>query len=587
MIVIFATQACLGILMGIFWRVQKTYPGFGLWASSRGVAACAYALLGLRGIVPNYVSILPGNFLLILTALLGLEGIRQFTGAKTIWKPNLTIVPLVMLPFVYFTLVDDNILVRTLILAVSLLCYLFASAWVALRHSRRHKNLLYQVIGFVFILYGTGILARGLTWLFSPQDRGLFNNAWVNSVGLLLAVMIEVSLTLFYLMLNSSRLEDELRHAQRNNEEALEIAKMAYWEFDPSTDMFTFNDHYFQMHGTSAQEAGGYRISAYDYAARYVEPAHVKRMGEVLRQAVKLPDSDLHLQSEGCLLRSKGEPFWVTTWFHTEKDAEGQTIKLYGVSQDITERKQSEETMRNSQKFADLGTLAAGVAHELNSPLQVITGSADSLLKTLDQNGPLEPDKLKRYLGNISRNSWRMADIVRSLNTYARPTNTQSDLYTINDLVQDTLLLIEHQLKAWSNIQIELNLAENIPPFYCNRNDITQVLINLLTNSRDAMPEGGKISLRSAYEEADDEVILEITDTGSGIPTEIHSKIFDPFFTTKEMGKGTGLGLSIVHGIMRNYGGRIELDSQPQEGTTFRLFFPCCRELNGKGFKPG
>jgi signal transduction histidine kinase len=575
LIVFVATQACLGVIMVIFWRLQKTYPGFRFWASSRVVAAGAFALLGLRGIIPDNLSILLGNLLAVVFTLLGLEGIRFFTGAKTIWKPNLAIISIAGIVFTYFTLVQNNELARTLIVDTFFIGYLLASSWIMLKHSQRTNNALHRVIGFLFLPYAMGILVRGLIMLAVPQNRGLYNETMVNSIGMLFALMTEVSLTLFYLMLNSSRLEEELRQSQLKNEEALNIAKMSYWEYDPSTEIFTFNDRYYQMHGITAQQAGGYQMHAREYATRFIQPAFILPMRDVLLQAERSSDAAPQHPSEGCLLRSNGQPFWVTTWFYPEKDAEGRTIKLYGVSQDITERKQADDVLRNTQKFADLGTLAAGVAHELNSPLQVITGSSDSLLKTLEQNGQIEPQKLSRYLGNISRNSWRMAEIVRSLNTYARPTHDHSDIYTINDLVQDTLLLIEHQLNAWSNIQVELNLTEDTPPFYCNRNDITQVLINLMTNARDSMPQGGKISIFSAYKEEDDEVILEVKDNGAGIPLEIRPRIFDPFFTTKEMGIGTGLGLSIVHSIVSNYGGRIEVESQLQKGTTFRIYFPC------------
>lgn len=255
------------------------------------------------------------------------------------------------------------------------------------------------------------------------------------------------------------------------------------------------------------------------------------------------------------------------------RDSHGKIVGLVGVNRDISEMKQMQAQVMASQKLADLGTLAAGVAHEINSPLQVITGTSESLLKRLQQ-GPLDSSYLTRKLDVIQRNGWRCAEIVRALRTYGRATTEQIELYDLNVLVRDTLLLVEHQLKNWDNIIIMTNLALNLPPFMCDRNKISQVIINLLTNARDAMPQGGEIILDTGYDAQAGRINLTITDTGSGIPEEMQAKIFDPFFTTKPIGQGTGLGLSIVAGIVQVHGGEIKVESAPEQGTSFSLSFP-------------
>lgn len=239
----------------------------------------------------------------------------------------------------------------------------------------------------------------------------------------------------------------------------------------------------------------------------------------------------------------------------------------------ITDRKQMEDQILAAQKLADLGTLAAGIAHEINSPLQVITGISQSLLNHLEQNLP-EPAALRQKLELIRRNGWRCAEIVRSLSTYAYAAATQLEPHDLNALVKDALLLIEHQLKSWSNISIVTTLTPDLPPLVCDRNQITQVLINLLTNARDAMPETGKITIHTGYNPETARLALRVSDTGCGIPASIQPRIFDPFFTTKVVGKGTGLGLSIVAGIVNACGGEIQVDSIAEQGATFSLFFP-------------
>ena len=272
--------------------------------------------------------------------------------------------------------------------------------------------------------------------------------------------------------------------------------------------------------------------------------------------------------------RKDGSELWVEDHAQYILDEEGKVIFHEGILRDISERKHAEEELRLTQKFADLGTLAAGMAHEMDSPLQVITGDADSLLESMNKDEAPEPTRLKCSLENISRNSWRIADLVRALNLYARSSDLHAEPNSLNDLVYDTLLLIEHQLKTWLNIRTELELQEEIPDILCNRNEIVQALIHLLTNARDAMPNGGTIKISSTYDSQKNEVVLEVQDNGMGIPPEIQGKIFDPFFTTKAAGKGSGMGLSIVQGILRAHGGHIELDSTPQQGTTLRMIFP-------------
>jgi signal transduction histidine kinase/DNA-binding response OmpR family regulator len=247
--------------------------------------------------------------------------------------------------------------------------------------------------------------------------------------------------------------------------------------------------------------------------------------------------------------------------------------QVIAMVRNVTEREQMLAQVFNSQKLVDLGTLAAGVAHELNSPLQVITGLSESLLTRVKQN-ECDPSRLNQNLETINRSGWRCAEIVRSLLTYARASTGQIQPYELNTLVRDTLLLIEHQLRSWSNITVQTNLAPDLPPLQCDRNQITQILINLLTNARDAMPEGGEISIRTAHDLLTAQLVLEVSDIGTGIPEAARKKIFDPFFTTKPPGQGTGLGLYIVAGIVRAYGGEIVVHSTLGEGTTFTLTFP-------------
>ena len=255
-----------------------------------------------------------------------------------------------------------------------------------------------------------------------------------------------------------------------------------------------------------------------------------------------------------------------------------RTIELTAANellrQEISDRKIAQEMALESEKMAGIGRLAAGIAHEINSPLQLVTGLSERLTRQVNQDD-FQPDQFLTDLERINKNGWRIANIVRSLLTYARHAANNVDTHQLNDLIENTLFLIEHQLNTWDNITLRKELAAGLPPIRCDSNNITQVLINLLQNARDAMPPGGgEITIRTGYDGAKERFILEVINSGDPIPPQIQAKIFEPFFTTKGIGKGTGLGLSIVHGIVSAHGGEIAVESQPGDGTTFTIHLP-------------
>jgi signal transduction histidine kinase len=251
----------------------------------------------------------------------------------------------------------------------------------------------------------------------------------------------------------------------------------------------------------------------------------------------------------------------------------GGQNRLLVVGRDIDERKKAQAALIENEKLAGLGTLAAGIAHEIRSPLQIVTGTTEIMIKRLQQDErDLERDL--HGLESIHRNSWRIAEITNALLTYARPSSQQVEQHDLNVLIRETLPLIDHQLKSSSNISVITNLDPNLPLLNCNRGQISQVLVNLLTNARDAMTFGGTITIGTHYLQDDKKIILEVNDTGTGIPEQNQRKIFDPFFTTKPIGQGTGLGLSIVSGIIRAHSGEISVESKEGFGTRIILSFP-------------
>jgi PAS domain S-box-containing protein len=301
-----------------------------------------------------------------------------------------------------------------------------------------------------------------------------------------------------------------------------------------------------------------------------IYPEDVERVNRAMLTAIA--DKKPYV-SEYRIHHADGSIHWLYEKGRAIYSEQEQPLWLDGIFIDITERKQAEEALRDTQKLASMGALAAGMAHEINSPLQVITGMTERIATQLE-SGQLDESWLKRDIATINRSGWNIANIVRSLLTYARESPGRLAFHNLNEIVKDTLLLTEHQLRTWSNINVVSDLGKNLPSLYCEHNQIVQVLINLLTNARDAMPNGGKITIRTRYNAKRNRVVLQVSDTGIGIPKEMQEKIFDPFFTTKPVDQGIGLGLSIVFGIVKAHGGDIEVKSALKQGTTFTIYLP-------------
>jgi len=238
---------------------------------------------------------------------------------------------------------------------------------------------------------------------------------------------------------------------------------------------------------------------------------------------------------------------------------------------DVTEREQLERRLVQADKLSSLGLLAAGVAHEVNTPLAVISTYAQMLAKQCWGD-----EQKSRLLEKIARQTFRASEIVNSLLNFSRVSPTAFDEVNLNRVIQETLGLVEHQMTE-SAIRVQLDLEEQLPAVRANVGRLQQVFLNLFLNARDAMESGGTLNIVSRGE--GDAVRVEVTDTGHGIPAESLPRIFDPFFTTKAGRKGTGLGLSVTYGIVREHGGSIEVSSRPGEGTSFQLAFPLARKV--------
>jgi two-component system NtrC family sensor kinase len=244
------------------------------------------------------------------------------------------------------------------------------------------------------------------------------------------------------------------------------------------------------------------------------------------------------------------------------------------IMDDITERVELEAQLSQSDKLSSIGLLAAGVAHEVNTPLAVISSYAQLLSKQLQGD-----DQKSALLDKITRQTFRASEIVNNLLNFSRTSAAEFTEIDVNKIILDTLNLLEHQFKT-TKIRIQDELTPHLPPIQGNAGRLQQVFLNLFLNAKDAMPRGG--TLRIATYNGDG-LSVEVSDTGSGIAQEHIQRIYDPFFTTKTapqdgQRRGTGLGLSVTYGIIQEHAGKIRVESTPEEGTTFFLQFPMLRK---------
>jgi PAS domain S-box-containing protein len=248
---------------------------------------------------------------------------------------------------------------------------------------------------------------------------------------------------------------------------------------------------------------------------------------------------------------------------------EGDRIGRLIIFDDITDRAELERRLVQADKLSSIGLLAAGVAHEVNTPLAVISTYAQMLAKQISGDAQKAP-----LLEKIARQTFRASEIVNSLLNFSRTSPTEFVPVDLNKVLRETLTLVEHQF-AKASVEVKLALDEGVPGIKGNAGKLQQVFLNLFLNARDAMESGGVLTIRTVSTEPHIGLVrVVVADSGAGIARENLTKIFDPFFTTKAARKGTGLGLSVSYGIVREHGGDIEVESEIGTGTRFQLSFP-------------
>ncbi len=303
-----------------------------------------------------------------------------------------------------------------------------------------------------------------------------------------------------------------------------------------------------------------------ELATEGIHPDDCDRVAELAREARA---NGVATRSEFRFRARDGRTVWVLDHTIPVRDADGRTICHQGFLLDITEQKQLEEQLRQSQKMEAIGQLAGGIAHDFNNMLTGISGYADLLAHSFDAGDPRVED-----VEQIRKAAAHAAALTRQLLAFGRKQMLRPQRLDVNDVVRDLEKMLTRTIGC--EVELEVSLADGLAPVESDPDQLVQVILNIALNGRDAMPHGGRLTLatRSVESGADRYVAVEVTDTGTGIDEHVRNRLFEPFFTTKDQGKGTGLGLATAYGVVSQSGGRIEVETALGAGSTFRVLLP-------------
>ena len=349
----------------------------------------------------------------------------------------------------------------------------------------------------------------------------------------------------------------------------LNLAKDAIIVRDPQGQVIFWNQGAERMYGWAAEEAVGQDVRLMQC------PAPVSEFEKANRAVIEQGTWSGELQQ----LSRDGRKLTAECNWTLIRDAAGQPKSILAINTDITEKKKLEAQFLRAQRLESIGTLAGGIAHDLNNVLSPMLMAVQMLqLKVADEQG-------QRMLDLLRTNAERGGEMVRQVLSFARGIGGERAAMQLRRLVREIVKILKETFPK--SIEISFRLGEDLAMVNGDTTQLHQVLMNLCINARDAMPDGGRLTIEAENRVVDETcaqmildarpgrfVMITVTDTGTGIPTEHLDRIFDPFFTTKEVGKGTGLGLSTVLGITKGHGGFVNVYSEPGKGTQFRIYLP-------------
>jgi PAS domain S-box-containing protein len=384
------------------------------------------------------------------------------------------------------------------------------------------------------------------------------------------------------LMKANEQLKREIEERKWTQEE-LKASEEKYrflFHYDPNP-LFLVEMRYAKIHDVNDSAIKTYQYSREEFMQMSIFDLLHEDGARLFRKEIMSSPHEEHLFIPRLWSKRKdGHHFFIDLYARAEKigeTANGISHPMLIIrASDITRRLEQETQLIQASKMATLGEMSTGMAHELNQPLNVIKIGSDFFKKMIKRGNRIPEEQVLKVSTNISEQVDRATTIINHLRDFGRKSDFRLSSVDINEPIREIFTLLGQQLKL-RNIEVDLNLAENLPKISAEKNRFEQIFLNLVTNARDAMEakgEGTKKVLTVTTGREKDRVVTLISDTGTGMSKDVRARIFEPFFTTKEVGKGTGLGLSIAYNLVKDFEGEIEVESIPDEGTTFRLSFP-------------
>lgn len=579
------TQVLQVIVLFAQYRVSKTHEGLGWWVLGNAAFASAYVFYYLRD-NPAYAHVtIILNFSLFIFASIALYvGVRRFLGQHA--RPGRIIAFWSIFGLIgfYFAFIDNNLAVRQANISAALALCAFSIARTLYVHKTSSIKASASFLCAVFFTCGVLLSARAFAFLVIAPGSILSPNP-AQTATLLLTLIAGTLWTFGFIFLVNQQLSAENREAKEHFELIFNTSPDAAFIIRMKDGAIVdANKGLVAVYGFSRNELIGKPIADFDVwenqanRNRFIDELQKKGTCENFECTFKRRDgSKLIAMISAKSIRLHGENH------------------ILSVIRDITERKHSEEDQRElelrlqrAEKMEALGTMAGGVAHDLNNVLGVIVGYSEMLFHALEKPGPTRTQAMQ-----IMKGGQRAASIVHDLLTLARRGVPNRKVLNLNNIVKDFQELSEFTTLCSSHaeVRVEACLEADLLNISASPVHIVKSLMNLVLNAFEAMPNGGNLTIRTAnlypdkpiygYDEVQegDYVVLSVSDTGEGISEPDLKHIFEPFYTRKAMGRsGTGLGLAVVWGTVKDHQGYINVESEKGKGTTFKLYFPVTRE---------